>query len=133
MLKTSLKISARSNSGLSSKISFKFLPFNSLGLNPVSPQRDLFTNSILPAISVPTATDKECKIEFTETSLLELSKMREVFSDLKRYQRWLDVEAGLAQVQSELGIIPKKAAEEIAKNAKIASLDFINIQKGFAD
>ena len=33
-------------------------------------------------------------------------KMREIFSDRMMVQRWLDVEAALAQAESEAGMIP---------------------------
>jgi len=50
-------------------------------------------------------------------------EMRNVFSDRKRYQRWLDMEVVLAEVQAELGIISAEAAEEIGKKAKVELLD----------
>jgi adenylosuccinate lyase len=50
-------------------------------------------------------------------------EMREIFTDEYRLQRWLDVEAALARVQSNLGMIPKKAAQEISAKAKIENLN----------
>lgn len=41
--------------------------------------------------------------------------MRAVFCEENRIQKWLDVEAALAKAQAKLKIIPKKAADEIAK------------------
>ena len=49
--------------------------------------------------------------------------VRELFSEISRYQAWLDVEAALAQSQAELGVIPQYAADEITRKAKIALLD----------
>lgn len=49
--------------------------------------------------------------------------MRAVFDDMHLLQLWLDVEVALAQVQAELGIIPRDAAEEIARSARAEGLD----------
>ncbi|ENH9466270.1 adenylosuccinate lyase [Campylobacter upsaliensis] len=53
--------------------------------------------------------------------------MRAVFCEENRIQKWLDVEAALAKAQAKLKIIPKKAADEIAKKAhyKFMDMDFI--------
>ncbi len=50
-------------------------------------------------------------------------ELEKVFSDEARLQYWLDVEAALAKVQGELGVIPKDAAEEIVANCKFDKLD----------
>lgn len=50
-------------------------------------------------------------------------EMRDIFEDAPKLQRRLDVEVALAQVQAELGIIPKEAAEEITAKAKVELLD----------
>ncbi len=55
---------------------------------------------------------------------------REIFCDLRRYQRWLDVEAALAMAQAELGLIPVPAAENIRDNARIMTLDLNAIRAG---
>ena len=44
---------------------------------------------------------------------------KEYFSDLTRWQSWLDVESALALVQSEIDIIPSWAATVISKKSKI--------------
>src|ERR1700752_1880508 len=49
-----------------------------------------------------------------------------------RWQAWLDVEAALAKAQAELGIIPKEAAEAIAKAAHYELLDRPRLDQGFA-
>src|SRR5437773_10065806 len=49
-----------------------------------------------------------------------------------RWQAWLDVEAALAQAQAELGIIPRPAAEAIARAARLELLDRGRIDEGFA-
>jgi len=46
-------------------------------------------------------------------------EMRRIFEEEARLQRLLDVEAALARVQAELGIIPREAAEEIASKASV--------------
>ena len=50
-------------------------------------------------------------------------KMREIFCEQNRIQKWLDVEAALAKAQAKLGIIPKNAADEIAKKARYECMD----------
>jgi adenylosuccinate lyase len=49
-----------------------------------------------------------------------------------RWQAWLDVEAGLAKAQEELGIIPTGAAEAIGRAAHLELLDRARIDEGFA-
>ena len=58
------------------------------------------------------------------------AEAREVFCDIYRYQRWLDVESALAMAQAELGIIPVSAAENIRDNAKIELMDLESIRQG---
>ena len=42
--------------------------------------------------------------------------MRELWNDRATLQRWLDVEAALAEVEAELGLVPKLGSpKEIAK------------------
>lgn len=49
--------------------------------------------------------------------------VREIFSDKKRLQRWLDVEVALSESQAELGMIPETTAKELAKTARLEYLD----------
>jgi adenylosuccinate lyase/3-carboxy-cis,cis-muconate cycloisomerase len=58
------------------------------------------------------------------------AEARELFCDIYRYQRWLDVEATLAMAQGELGLIPMSAAENIRDNALIKTLDLNAIREG---
>jgi len=44
-------------------------------------------------------------------------EMRSIFDEGNRLQKWLDVEAAIAQSQAAVGDIPKEAADEIARNA----------------
>ena len=57
--------------------------------------------------------------------------MRAIWDDRATLQRWLDVEAALAEVEAELGLIPKTAAREIARNARIEKLDLRAMKRGF--
>ncbi len=56
-------------------------------------------------------------------------EMRAIFTDEYRLQCWLDVEAALARVQAELGMIPREAAKEISAKAKVANLDLEKFKK----
>jgi 3-carboxy-cis,cis-muconate cycloisomerase len=49
-----------------------------------------------------------------------------------RWQAWLDVEGALARAQAELGIIPREAADAIARAARLELLDRTRIDEGFA-
>src|SRR2546427_5162953 len=53
--------------------------------------------------------------------------MRRIFEEENKLQRWLDVEAAVAEAQAFVGDIPKEAAEEIGRNAntKIVTLDHV--------
>ncbi len=50
--------------------------------------------------------------------------MREIWSDGTRIQRYLDVERALAKIQGDMGIIPKEAADEIARHCHVEAMDF---------
>ncbi|MGR0482205.1 MAG: class-II fumarase/aspartase family protein [Candidatus Electronema sp. V4] len=58
------------------------------------------------------------------------SEARQVFCDLRRYQRWLDVEAALAMAMAGLDIIPVAAAENIQRNAQIGAFNLDEIRAG---
>lgn len=58
--------------------------------------------------------------------------VRALFSEPARYQSWLDVEAALALAQAELNIIPREAAAEVARKARLAFLDMQAIRDGLA-
>src|SRR5712692_3260384 len=44
-------------------------------------------------------------------------EIRRIFDEENKLQKWLDVEAAIAQAQASVGDIPRVAAEEIARNA----------------
>lgn len=48
---------------------------------------------------------------------------RQVFCDLCRFQRWLDVEAALALSQADVGLVPREIAQAIAAAARVELLD----------
>src|SRR3954468_14556364 len=54
--------------------------------------------------------------------------MRAAFSDERRVQHYLDIEAALARVQARLGIIPGEAAEEICRHCHVAAFDLARLK-----
>ena len=58
-------------------------------------------------------------------------EMREVWDDRATIQRWLDVEAALAQVEAELGLLPKSAARAIARAARVERIDLRAMRREF--
>src|SRR6201999_2875584 len=55
--------------------------------------------------------------------------MRTVFSDESRVQKYLDFEAGLARAQAKLGILPKDAADEIARHCSAEKIDMTKLKE----
>jgi 3-carboxy-cis,cis-muconate cycloisomerase len=56
--------------------------------------------------------------------------MRAVWSDENRIQKYLDFEAALAKAQGRLGIIPKDAADEIARHCDAKKIDMAKLKAG---
>lgn len=54
--------------------------------------------------------------------------MREVFSDENRVRHYLTIEAALARVQGELGVIPARAAEAVAAGCTLDAIDFARLK-----
>ena len=50
--------------------------------------------------------------------------MREVFSDRKLIDRYIEVEVALARAQARCGVIPVEAAEAIARESRLDRIDF---------
>jgi len=46
-----------------------------------------------------------------------LPEMGKIWSPLNRYQKWLDVELAVCEVQTKRGVIPEKAMEAIRSRA----------------
>ncbi len=57
---------------------------------------------------------------------------RQVFCDFRRMQRWLDVEAALAECQAAHGIIPEEAADKLSRTARLEHLDIQDIRDDIA-
>jgi 3-carboxy-cis,cis-muconate cycloisomerase len=55
-------------------------------------------------------------------------EMRAVFSDERRVQCYLDIEAALARVQARLGVIPQEAADEIVRHCRVGEIDMAKLK-----
>src|SRR5262244_1870995 len=75
-----------------------------------------------PMPAFPTATTVLDSILFRDA--FGTPQMREVFSDHALISRYVEVEIALARAQARCGVIPGKAAEQIAAKCYVASLDF---------
>jgi adenylosuccinate lyase len=58
-------------------------------------------------------------------------ELRALFDDEGVIRRWMEVEAALAASQAALGVIPARAAEEIARVARRARLDLAEVRARF--
>lgn len=58
-------------------------------------------------------------------------ELTNIFDEKTRISRWLQIEATLAEVQGELGIIPQKAADEIVQKARIENLDLSQVAREY--
>jgi 3-carboxy-cis,cis-muconate cycloisomerase len=56
-------------------------------------------------------------------------QMRRVFSDENRTRCYLEIEAALARVQAQLGIIPADATAEIERQCRIENIDFAKLKQ----
>jgi adenylosuccinate lyase len=55
--------------------------------------------------------------------LYSTDELRAIFSDRNRVRKWHEYESALAHEQAELGIIPREAAREIARQASVDDVD----------
>lgn len=62
-------------------------------------------------------------------NIFATKETKTIWSDRQRTAYFLDFEAALAKVQAQLGIIPQKAYDEIAKNCDVDSYDFDKLRK----
>jgi 3-carboxy-cis,cis-muconate cycloisomerase len=60
-------------------------------------------------------------------------EMRSCFSEERFVERVLEVEAALASVQADLGIVPEWAAAEIAERATLVDIDLDRVESNVAD
>jgi 3-carboxy-cis,cis-muconate cycloisomerase len=58
------------------------------------------------------------------------AEMREVFSLESMLKGWIDVEVALAKAESELGIVPEEAAQEIERKGRVERFDVPALKKG---
>lgn len=56
--------------------------------------------------------------------------IRALFTRSARWQSWLDVEAALAAAEADLGMIPRPAAEEIARKCDLRLFDIARVDDG---
>ncbi|TAJ17781.1 MAG: adenylosuccinate lyase family protein [Dehalococcoidia bacterium] len=56
--------------------------------------------------------------------------IRALFTRNSRWQAWLDVEAALADAEADLGMIPRAAADEIARKAHLSLIDIARVEEG---
>lgn len=61
------------------------------------------------------------------------AEARMVFCDQRRLQRWLEVEAALAQSQAAIGMIPAEFADRLRETARLDLLDCEAIRRGIAE
>ena len=65
------------------------------------------------------------------TLIKKIDNPDKIFDRENLWDSYLKVEGELALAQSQVGIIPKKAAKEISKNAKLNVVGLKNIEKSF--
>ncbi len=61
--------------------------------------------------------------------IFSTDEMRHIWSDENRTQKYLDVEAALATMQGELGIIPQEAADEIVRHCRLDRIDLAELRR----
>lgn len=55
--------------------------------------------------------------------------MRDVFSDHRQIERYIDVEIALARAEAQVGVIPQAAADAIAERARYDALDLERLKR----
>ncbi len=58
-----------------------------------------------------------------------LKEMRFVWSDENKFAKWLDVEKAVSRAQARLGIIPKKAADDISVKSRFDPIEISKIEQ----
>src|SRR5262249_17763878 len=61
--------------------------------------------------------------------IFSAAEMRQVFSDEARTGYYLEIEAALARAQARLGVIPRKAAEEIVRRCRIENGELARLKQ----
>lgn len=62
-------------------------------------------------------------MDHRSNSRMTLAEVKALFAQRSLWQSWLDIEAALAAVQAELGIVPADAAREIRRKASFDHID----------
>jgi 3-carboxy-cis,cis-muconate cycloisomerase len=81
----------------------------------------------MSSISMPMASTVVDSILFRDA--FGTAKMRAVFSDRALIQRYIDVEVALANAEARVGVIPREAAQAIARESKIERIDFDQLRE----
>jgi adenylosuccinate lyase len=66
-----------------------------------------------------------------QKNIFSTNEAKSIFDEKSRLQRWLIIEATLAETQAEFGVIPIEAANEIKKVAQIENLDLNKIKEEY--
>jgi adenylosuccinate lyase/3-carboxy-cis,cis-muconate cycloisomerase len=61
------------------------------------------------------------------------AELREAFDSRALLQSWLDAERGLAEAEAEVGIVPRAAAERIARECDASLYDLDALREGIAE
>lgn len=64
---------------------------------------------------------------------VSVGSVAEIFTPRAKRQRWLDVEAALAQAEADAGVVPATAASAIAASARLDHLDYDGMLAGEAE
>jgi adenylosuccinate lyase len=66
-----------------------------------------------------------------QSNIFSTPELTAIFSEQRRFERWLAFEAALADSQAELGIIPREAAGEIRAKAGMDCLDLEGMREAY--
>ncbi|KWT97812.1 3-carboxy-cis,cis-muconate cycloisomerase [Variovorax sp. WDL1] len=81
----------------------------------------------MSSTSIPMASTVVDSILFRDA--FGTAKMRSLFSDRALIQRYIDVEVALAKAEARVGVIPREAAETIARESTIERIDFDHMRE----
>ena len=66
-----------------------------------------------------------------QADIFSTTEIKGVFNERRRFSRWLEFEAALAQTLAELEIIPQDAADEISTKANIDHIDLDAVKENY--
>ena len=84
-------------------------------------------SAVMSSSSIPMASTVVDSILFRDA--FGTAKMRSLFSDRALIQRYIDVEVALAKAEARVGVIPREAAEAIARESTIERIDFDHLRE----